>query len=77
MAMYGLNFNRTEIPPGVKKKFAQRVTVTRGVKGTLQGVAQSPEERDLMLTQATNGRRNLHVETRKTPAGPWFGIYVY
>lgn len=43
----------------------------------LQGIGQSPDERDLMLIQANNGHRRLHVETRKTAGGNWFGIYSY
>lgn len=108
MAIYGLNFNGTPIPPGVKRHFAQRVrvmcpeckgmgyhraddgegyeerercdTCLRGcgtVRADLKGVAQSPEERDAMQIQATNGSRRLHVETRSTAAGEWYGIYTY
>jgi len=43
----------------------------------LQGVGQSALECNLMLTQANNGHRKLHVEKRMTAGGEWFGIYVY
>lgn len=75
MAIYGLNFNRTEIPDGVRRKFARKWRIAPRVYLYLQGVGQSPEERDMMLVQANNGHRRLHVEVRKTPAGEWYGIY--
>jgi hypothetical protein len=64
----------------VKRKFRAyaRIEVAgKKVSARLVGVGQSPVERDAMLLQATNGRCALHVETRRTPAGPWFGIYAY
>lgn len=75
--IFGLNFNGTQIPDGVKRKFAARVRIQPAVYAQLVGIGQSPEERDAMITQATNGKRRLHVETRTTPAGDWYGIYEY
>jgi hypothetical protein len=80
VAIYGINFNGTEIPPGVARKFPKRLKLTgmqRGEYAHLEGVAQSPTERDQMLVQADNGRRKLHVEPRLTPAGTWYGIYAH
>lgn len=78
--IYGLNFNGSEIPPGIRKKFARYKKLSglpRGVYAVLQGVGQSPSERNAMLLAATNGSRRLHVEERVTAAGVWYGIYVY
>ena len=92
--IYGLNFNETSIPLGVKAKFAARVRISRRIMQTnpktgrneviypaifayLHGVGQSKMERDVMLLQADNGRRKLHVEERKTANGIWYGIYAY
>lgn len=111
MAIYGINFNGTRIPPAIKRKFAMVVRIPcracgglgyhrretadgheerepcrecrepgrRGGRyaAVLNGVGQSPEERDAMLITATNGHRRLHVVERQTAAGPWYGIYVY
>ena len=80
MAIYGVNFNGTQIPPGVKRHFSRELKLPgmkRGERALLQGVAQSPSERDLMLVQASNGHRRLHVVDRQTAAGVWYGIYVH
>lgn len=82
MAIYGLNFNGLEIPPGVKRKFGNKICIRRAQGKIpsryvfLKGVAQSPEERDAMLIVANNGHRVVHVEERKTASGIWYGIYV-
>ena len=73
--IYGLNFNNTQIPAGVKRKFAQNVKKD-GKFYDLKGVGQSTAERDAMLIQVNNGNRLVHVKMRETAAGPWFGIYV-
>lgn len=73
--IFGLNFNRTELPPGYAKRFRKRL-VLNGVRYQLQGIAESPLERDDMLVQATNGTRKLHVEVRRTAGPTLFGIYV-
>lgn len=82
--IYGLNFNGTSIPPGIKSKFKRRLRLAKrivgyspAVFGLLQGVGQSVEERDIMLVQANNHRRRLHVEERKGADGTWYGIYTY
>ncbi len=80
--IYGMNFNRTPIPPAIKRKFAKRVRMTKPgqkpvVWAELAGVAQSLAERNEMIIQANNGHRKLHVEVRQTAAGPWYGIYVH
>jgi hypothetical protein len=74
--IYGLNFNGTQIPEGVARKFRKLLNLD-GRKADLQGVAQSPEERDVMLVTAQNGHRKLHVVQKATAAGVWYGIYVY
>lgn len=80
MAVYGLNFNRTSIPEHLARRFAKRIRVG-DTWATLQGVCDSPQDRDRMLVQANNGRRGLHVETRRIKMASgireWFGIYVY
>jgi hypothetical protein len=43
----------------------------------LQGIGQSPEERDAMLVVANNANRLLHVHAVQTVGAVWFGIYVY
>ena len=73
--IYGLNFNGSHIPPGVKRKFAQRIRVD-GQWFELKGVGQTEVERDAMLIAGSNGRRVLHVETRNTATGPWYGVYA-
>lgn len=47
------------------------------ITGQLVGVGQSAEERERMLNQASNGTRRLHVVTRKTAGGDWYGLYTY
>jgi hypothetical protein len=82
--IFGLNFNKTPIPDGYKKKFAARISgkglvpgYTRGDMLRLVGVAGDARSRDHMLIQANNGRRFLHVVERKTAGGPVFGIYTF
>lgn len=89
--IYGINFCERDIPPGIKRKFAERVRVhvrpdyggvTHRVGkccvwAYLKGVAQTVEERDQMLSVADNGHRKLHVEKRLTAGEAWWGIYVY
>lgn len=80
MAIYGVNFNGTQIPDGVRRKFRRELKLPgmrRGEYALLVGVAQSDDERDEMLVQGTNGTRRLHVEPRQTVAGVWYGIYVH
>lgn len=81
--IYGLNFNNTPIPPELRRYFAKRISLDRaGAKNpkihcTLQGIAETEDERDAMLIQADNGHRKLHVETRRRAGGKFlFGIYV-
>lgn len=75
--IYGLNFNGTEIPKTMKRRFAETVKPFGMVKFRLQGVATTEHDRDQMLIQASNGTRQLHVEERKIIGGTWYGIYVY
>lgn len=74
--IYGINFNGTEIPKGIKRMFAASKKFD-GVafKLDLKGIAQSIDERDSMLIQADNGHRTIRVVARQTAAGVWFGIY--
>jgi hypothetical protein len=75
--IYGLNFNRTPIPPAIKRKFAARIRMAdKAGWWVLQGVATSFEESQRMLEQASNGRRKLHVEPRMTAGAPFCGIYT-
>jgi hypothetical protein len=75
--IYGINFGAPTIPDGVRRKFAASVSPYQGHRLTLVGVAQSEAERDLMLLQANNGRRELYTVERQTAAGTWYGIYAY
>jgi hypothetical protein len=88
MAIYGLNFNHSQIPTEFKRLFASRlnskfkpVGADKGCTWLLSGVATSFADRDRMLDQATNGHRQLHVVekmtgTKKTGIYLIFGIYV-
>jgi len=49
----------------------------RPVRFLLVGIGQSEAERDRMLQVAHNGKRRVHVESRQTVGGTWYGIYVY
>jgi hypothetical protein len=78
--IYGLNFNGKHIPDGPAfRKFPKQIKLPgmgRGEYAHLKGIGQSTEERDLMLIQANNGHRALHVEARQTAGGIWYGVYV-
>lgn len=78
--IYGVNFGAEPIPTGVRRKFASRCRYPghnpHSLWYHLVGVATSADERDMMLTTATNGTRKLYVVTRHTAAGDWFGIYA-
>jgi len=81
--IYGINFGADQIPPGIKRMFADRMDAKfrrvggdRGCAWRLVGVATSPEERNQMISTATNGSRKLHVIERKTAGAPFFGIYA-
>jgi hypothetical protein len=83
MAIYGLNFNGTQIPKHMTSRSGRRGTFPLTVRKegfvgrfTLAGITDSEYDRDAMLIQADNGRRNLHVERMDTGAGVWFGVYV-
>ncbi len=78
--IYGLNFNGTQIPEGVKRRFAERVKLPgmkRGEYAYLKGVGQSSVERDAMLAVADNQKRKVIIEERQTLNGVWYGLYVY
>lgn len=74
--IYGLNFNGTIIPDGVRKKFKQKLRCPDGRMADLQGVGQSGEERDVMVSVAQRPGRDLHIVSRQTAAGMWYGVYV-
>jgi hypothetical protein len=79
MAIYGINFNGTEIPHGVKRKFRARMKLPGAgfhEWHCLKGVAQNMVERDAMLMQAERPGRSIHIEERKTAAGVWYGFYI-
>lgn len=42
----------------------------------LDVVAQSPREKDYALITMNNGHRCLHVTSRQTAGGIWYGIYI-
>lgn len=75
--IYGMNFNKQGIPPGIARKFAKRVRVPDGPMARLVGVGQNKAERDAMLIMAQNGHRKLHVRERRTASTVWYGIYEY
>lgn len=74
--IYGLNFNGTQIPEGVRRKFAKTIRCPDGRKADLQGVGQSGEERDVMVSAAQRPGRDLHIVQRATAGGSWYGVYV-
>jgi len=81
--IYGINFNGSLIPDGVRKKFAaytdakgRSVGADRSCAWRLIGVATSAQEKDAMLIQATNGHRKLRVVERKTAGASFFGVYA-
>jgi hypothetical protein len=82
MAIYGWNYNDTDIPPAFKRKFAERIPYTKNDRGRtsswmyLKGVATSEEERDAMISTTSRPGRQVHVVTRKTAGAPWYGLYV-
>jgi len=78
--IYGVNFNGSEIPEGIKRRFRERVKLPgmkRGEYAYLKGVGQSVAERDAMLVTMDNGRRKAVIEERQTLVGVWYGIYAY
>lgn len=78
--IYGINFNGTQIPDAIRRKFVKQLKLPempRGYRASLVGVGQSEKERDDMLIQATNGHRKLHVVEKQTAAGIWYGIYAW
>ena len=86
--IYGLNFNRTQIPETIKRRFARttRIALPESYRtrrnqthsrAYLAGVATDSASRDAMLIQAQNGHRLLHVVERKTAGAAFYGIYVY
>ena len=77
MAIYGLNFNGSQIPANIKKRFAEVVKPFGMVKFRLVGVATSEVDRDACLAVATNGTRDLHVEIRDSKVGKLYGIYAH
>lgn len=57
----------------------KRVTshsAVRGIRARLVGVGQSEEERNAMLMQISNGSRVIHIQSKQTAAGVWYGFYV-
>lgn len=80
MTMYGLNFNGTQIPTNIRRKFAVRRKfegMGKGTFATLQGVATSIEDSEAMVSQASNERRHVIAVPRTIAGGTWFGIYIY
>jgi hypothetical protein len=75
--IYGLNFNGTPIPPGYKRKFAERRKFTVGtserVTGKLDGVAENLEEAIIACRVADNGTRRVTYFERHG----LYGIYTY
>jgi hypothetical protein len=78
--IFGLNFNGTQIPPAIKARFAAYIrlpNMPRGQRARLVGACATEDEKAIMLSQADNGHRRLHVEERKAVHGKFYGIYVY
>jgi hypothetical protein len=79
--IYGLNFNGTQIPKGPAfRKFPERIKLEgmgRGQYARLHGIGQSEAERNAMVILANNTSRKIHVESRQTAGGVWYGIYIY
>lgn len=75
--IYGLNFNGTQIPAEVAKRFHKEHGSRReGTWVRLQGVCNTKEEHDMMLIQADNGHRTLDsVGPRKIGEETWYAIY--
>ncbi len=64
MAIYGINFNGVGIPA---EKLGSQIRVSKKVgadqhKVRLQGLCNTPEEKDQMVVQADNGHRFIFVE---------------
>lgn len=87
MPIYGLNFSGVPLPQGHGHALTRRVkelipitnfdgspsmSLPAMLPYTLQGMCDTPEELDSMITQASNGTRKLHIETKKNR----FLIYV-
>lgn len=74
--IYGLNFNGKHLPTNYRLKFALDKNFEidgKRVRMHLVGVGESPQDRDLMLMQATNGRRLLRVVERHG----LYAVYAY
>lgn len=69
MAIHGMNFNCTRIPPTYK--YPERITVI-GKVGVLAGVCDTKSELASMIAQASNGSRELHVVERDNS----FAVYT-
>ena len=77
--IYGLNFNRTPIPPQHKRRFAARIKLAGMARNEwlyLAGICTEQAEVWRMVDQATNGHRQIHVRERSTKNGSICGIYV-
>lgn len=81
MSCYGVNFNGLPLPK-IAKPFAVRMKMrangTSYAVGSdkacdfiLQGMCNTDEEADRMISQATNGHRKIHLIKR----GEWIAVY--
>ena len=81
MPIYGLNFNRTALPE-IPKPFAKRIKLrangTSYAVGSdkacdlvLQGLCNTDHEAGMMISQANNGRRQIHIQKRDG----WVAVY--
>ena len=76
--VYGLSINGSQIPPGLKRRFAARLAVgwDRSCAWILVGVATDLDSLDVGLGQIETGYDELHVVERRTAGAPFYGIYL-
>jgi hypothetical protein len=80
MAIYGLAVNGSHIPPELKKHFPLSVKLPhmgRGEAAQLEGVVESPKERDIVIEIGTRPGRGIHARPHRTPKGIIYGMYSY
>ena len=75
MALYGLNFNGSQIPARVKIKFAARRKFD-GKWHYLQGVATTPLDKEAAEIAAAKPGRTIVVKEVPAQFGTYYGIYV-
>lgn len=73
---WGINWGFGPVTPEMQKEIAlPGVAKIDGRKHLLQGIADSEEDANLMVAQATNGHRSVEkIESTRKPG--WFGLYI-